>query len=118
LFTEPLLSNGSCIAAYSGAVAQQWVFMPQYIARSMSYEASPISKYFIPQGFKYSPYVQEVELYMNVNLREKREYRSIAIRQNSHQKILEISGFRGCGRQYYCLIYLFTKSHGVTAERQ
>jgi hypothetical protein len=30
LFTETLLSNGYCIAAYFMVAAYQWVYMPQY----------------------------------------------------------------------------------------
>jgi hypothetical protein len=77
---------------------------------------SPAPKHFIPQRSKYSPYIQEIKLYMNVNLRKKL-YKSIAIRQNSDQKILEISGFHDCGREYYCLSYVSTNLHGVTPER-
>jgi hypothetical protein len=32
LFAKPLLSNGCCIFAYFAVVAQQCVYMPQYIA--------------------------------------------------------------------------------------
>jgi hypothetical protein len=31
LFAKPLLSNGCCTFAYLVLVAQQWVYMPQYI---------------------------------------------------------------------------------------